>query len=138
MVSIGDTIYVTFNAFDTWDNIRVGLITLGARGLNEAFKLACQHGNVRVIHYLMKRGVKKWDVGFEGACRGNQVDVMQWMLNKGASHLYGLNMLPLDKQHLYGKRFPACHAYMLRTNARYRQSSSGASCPPSEMNRSFA
>ncbi len=31
MVNIDDTIYVTFNAFDTWDNIRVGLITISKK-----------------------------------------------------------------------------------------------------------
>lgn len=28
MVNIDDKIYVTFNAFDTWDNIRVGMVTI--------------------------------------------------------------------------------------------------------------
>ena len=46
------------------------------------FKYASQRGNRELINYLISEGVTNWEVGFLGAVKGSQLNLIQYFLNK--------------------------------------------------------
>lgn len=54
----------------------------------DAFYYACLHGYRDMVDYLMSIGVNEWDAGLTGACYGQQHDMQQLMIQKGATRCY--------------------------------------------------
>jgi len=46
----------------------------------------CLKGSKYWINYFIKKGANNWNGGLSGACRGNRLDIIDIMLQKGANY----------------------------------------------------
>jgi hypothetical protein len=56
--------------------------------LDIALEDACEGGNLEVVQFLIDKGARYWHGGFVGACKGGHIDIVKLMIDKGE---YGWN-----------------------------------------------
>ena len=60
----------------------------------EFIQAACKGGNMQIVHMLIEMGagivkyIDMWNQGLIGACITNQIEIVQFMIQKGANRLY--------------------------------------------------
>lgn len=58
---------------------------------------ACSSGKRKYIKMMISRGAKNWNAGLEGACIGGHMNIVDFMLFKGADYILPL----LSKEEVY-------------------------------------
>jgi len=66
--------------------------------LESSFSVACGEGHREVIDFLMSRGLYNWRLGLFEACRWQKQDMVELMIEKGAS--YCMNCRKTIEEHL--------------------------------------
>lgn len=47
---------------------------------------ACRGGNMEIVEYMISKGATDWDKGLKGACMGGHIEMVEYMISKGATN----------------------------------------------------
>ena len=62
---------------------------------------ACKGGYIDIVKFMIKKGANHWDLGLGGACRNGHIDIVKLMIEKGATWcIYCNNGNKSIKEHL--------------------------------------
>jgi ankyrin repeat protein len=57
--------------------------------INECLKGACEGGHMEIVKYMIEKGADDWHGGLEGACYGGHMEIVKYMIEKGADDWNG-------------------------------------------------
>jgi len=61
--------------------------------INDGFENACLKGHLDIVEWMIKKGADNWNGGLFGACQGGYMEIIKLMIEKGANsceHKYSL------------------------------------------------
>jgi ankyrin repeat protein len=86
---VGEIIKYTLPLKD--DDYNIGLVgnfelCLKVIDINKCFIGACEGGHMEIVKYMISKGANNWEMGLYFACKGRHIGIVKYMVSKGANN----------------------------------------------------